>query len=197
MKTRSIFSMLCAASALSIALSMPPARAQDPAQPEPKPQAPAEPKPETPDDAAKYEDAATSSVVGIALPQGAPPPQRVLEKAAVAALSGQLKNLAARANIPLGAPEVLSWSGAQYKRENARDLVAGVTSALKDAGFAYRTLGAPLPAEGSTTTLFTANNDDKKKMLMGYWVEADNMLVLVWAGLQEPDADAFPAQPAK
>lgn len=188
MNFRSILARLIVAGALTF-VAAPSARAED--APQPKPDTQPEAKPE-----AKDEAAPTSNVAGIALPEAAPHARRVLDKAAVEGLSAQLKKLAARVNIPLGTPEVLAWSGEEYKRPEAKNLVAGVISALKDAGFAYLPMGEPMPAEGSTTTLFTANNDKTKQMLMGYWVEADNMLVLVWAGLEEPEADAFPGQPA-
>lgn len=186
---------LCSILALSLLAfaGAPYAHAQEPAPA--KPEAKEEAKPEEkPEAEAKEEEASVSRVANIALPQSEPKARRVIEKAAVEGLSGQLKKLARQAGIPLGAPEVLAWSGEGYKREEAKTLVAAMTSALKEAGFAYRAIGGPLPAQGSTTTLFSANKDDKKSMLMGYWVEADNMLVLVWAALENPDAEAFPGQ---
>jgi hypothetical protein len=185
MNFRPILSLLLAG-ALSLPITH--ARAQEPAAP---PVAPVE-APVTETD----EPAADSKAAGIVLPETVPKARRVLLKSAVDTLSAQLTMLAKNAGIPLGAPEVLSWGGPDYKPEQAKDVIAKMTEALKADGFDYRQMGKSVPAEGSTTTIFTANNDKKQSMLLGYWVEGEQMLVLVWGALEEPGADAFPGQPA-
>ncbi len=170
---------------LAFALSLPlaphaatmAARAEDTAPTETKP-------------AAKAEAAPTSVVAGIVL-SGA---KAVTDKDMVSLLSTQLKTMADQAQLPLGAPEAFSWGGKNYKGEQARALIQATTDALKAAGFSYSLMGKPVEAPGSTTTVFTAISDAQKKMLLGYWVQSETMLLLVWAPLEVP-ADPAPQAP--
>jgi hypothetical protein len=138
---------------------------------------------------ANSEEAPDSKVAEIALTSA----RRVTDPEAVTQLSAQLKAMGKQARLPLGPPEVLSWTGKDFKREQGRELSAAVVKTLKEKGYVYGLLGAPLPAEGSTTTVFTATNDEQKRMLVGYWVESDFMLLLVWSRIQ----DAAPAEKAE
>ena len=66
-------------------------------------------------------------------------------------------------------------------------------------------MGAPVEAQNTTVTLFTAVSDAQKKVLLGNWFESEAMLLLVWTTVeipaepaaQAPQAPQAPAAPEK
>ena len=127
------------------------------------------------------ETASTSKLAGIALPQGA---ERILDAKAIQESTAPLGALAAGLNAPLQvqATEVLGWGGdgSDYRRENGRRIIAQVQAALQKAGLPAQQVGEPQSAQGNTISFFIAGSAQQKKSLVGYWLEGDQVLMLVW-----------------
>jgi hypothetical protein len=135
------------------------------------------------------ETAATSKLAGIALPQGA---ERILDARAVAESTAPLGALAAGLDAPMRmqATEVLGWGGggSNYRRENGRRIIAEVQAALQKAGLPAQQVGEPQRAQGNTISFFVAGSARQKRALVGYWLEGDQLLMLVWGQFARTDA---------
>lgn len=129
--------------------------------------------------AAKSETAATSSLAGIALPQGA---ERVLDARTIEEYTAPLDTLAAGLESPMRvqATEVLAWGGDGYRRENGRRVIAQVQASLQKVGLQAQPAGEPQSVQGNTLSFFVAGPSHQRKALVGYWLEADQLLVLAW-----------------
>lgn len=125
------------------------------------------------------EAAATSKLAGIALPQGA---ERILDNKTVKESTAPLGALAAGLESPMQvqATEVLGWGGDNYRREQGRRIIAQVQASLQKAGLPTQPVGEPQSAQGNTISFFVAGSAQQQKALVGYWVEGEQLLMLVW-----------------
>jgi hypothetical protein len=129
--------------------------------------------------AGQSQTVATSKLAGIALPPGA---ERILDAKTVKESTTPLSTIAAGLNTPtqVQATEVLAWGGAGYKREKSRAIIAQVQTDLQKTGFQTQKVGGPQSAQGNTLSFFVAGSAQQKKALVGYWLENDQLLMLVW-----------------
>ncbi|MBV9928572.1 MAG: carboxypeptidase regulatory-like domain-containing protein [Acidobacteria bacterium] len=129
--------------------------------------------------AAQSENAATSRLAGIALPRGA---ERILDAKTVAESTAPLGTIAAGldSETQVQATEVLGWGGTGYRREDGRRIIAEVQASLKGAGLQTQTVGEPQRAQGNIISFFVAGSARQKKAFVGYWVEGDQLLMLIW-----------------
>jgi hypothetical protein len=127
----------------------------------------------------RSEAAATSRLVGIALPQGA---ERVTDARTVREYRAPLDTLTAGLNPPtqVQGTEVLGWGGAGYRRENGRRIMAQVEAAMEKAGIPAQRAGEPQSVRGNTLSFFIAGSAQQRKALVGYWLEGEQVLMLVW-----------------
>ena len=125
------------------------------------------------------EPAATSKLAGIALPQGA---ERVLDSKSIQESTAPLGALAAGLKPPMRmqGTEVLGWGGAGYRRETGRWVIAQVQASLQKAGLPAQAVGEPRDAQGNILSFFVAGSAQQGKALVGYWVEGEQLLMLVW-----------------
>jgi hypothetical protein len=121
----------------------------------------------------------TSKLAGIALPTGA---SRIVDAKTVKESVEPLRTIAANLETPvqLQATEVLAWGGTGYKRESGTKIITTVQAALQAAGFQTIKIGEPQNAQGSIISFFLTGATQKKKALLGYWLESDTLLMLVW-----------------
>jgi hypothetical protein len=136
---------------------------------------------------AQSETAATSKLASIALPQGA---ERILDAKAVEESTAPLGALAAGLEAPMQvqATEVLGWGGSGYRRENGRRIIAQVQASLQKAGLPTQTVGEPQNVQGNTLSFFIAGSAQQRKALVGYWLEGEQLLMLVWGQFTRTDA---------
>jgi hypothetical protein len=129
--------------------------------------------------AVQSETATTSKLAGIALPRGA---ERITDANAVAESTAPLGTLAAGLDSPaqVQATEVLGWGGAGYRREGGRKIIAQVQTSLQRAGLQAQAVGEPQNVQGNTLSFFVAGSAQQRKALVGYWLEGDQLLMLVW-----------------
>ncbi|HJQ32485.1 MAG TPA: carboxypeptidase-like regulatory domain-containing protein [Pyrinomonadaceae bacterium] len=129
--------------------------------------------------AVQSETAATSRLAGIALPRGA---ERITDAKAVEESTAPLGTIAAGldAATQMQATEVLGWGGAGYRRESGRQIIAQVQAALQKAGLQTQAVGEPQNVQGNTLSFFVAGSAQQRKALVGYWLEGEQLLMLVW-----------------
>jgi hypothetical protein len=121
----------------------------------------------------------TSKLAGIALPAGA---SRIVDAKTVKQSVEPLRTIAANLETPvqLQATEVLAWGGTGYKRESGTKIITTVQAALQAARFQTIKVGEPQNAQGSIISFFLTGATQQKKALLGYWLESDTLLMLVW-----------------
>ncbi|HKG14898.1 MAG TPA: hypothetical protein VKB12_16345 [Pyrinomonadaceae bacterium] len=139
------------------------------------------------------EAAASSSVTEARLPAGA---ERVRVGSVPAEVNSALKKIveAGGSKIVQGDSEVLAWSGAGYRRENAADLMRQLQGSLRAKGWAYEEAGR----EGEVTVFSVAREAPTRRAVLGFYVPTDEALLVAWtevhaAGEGQINADAAQA----
>src|ERR1044072_2073656 len=139
--------------------------------------------------------AASSAVTQAQLPAGA---GRVAESGVPAEISSGLKKIveAGGGKIVQGDSEVLAWSGAGYRREEASGLLRQLQGNLRAKGWTYEEAGR----EGEVTVFSVARETPTRRAVLGFYVPTDEALLVAWtevhAGGGAPAAKQHAAQTA-
>lgn len=126
--------------------------------------------------AADVEVAQTSKLTGISLP---PKTGRILNAQNIAQFIKPITEMAAQSGGKVAASEVLGWGSGTSRS----DVEEQVSSALKQRGFTYGVLGETTQPETGTLRLFQVSKAQPKSVLLGYWVESNDAVLLVWSRL--------------
>lgn len=119
--------------------------------------------------------AASSSVTQAALPAGA---ERVAEASVPAEISSALRKIveAGGGKLAQGDSEVLAWSGAGYRRADARNLLGSLQANLRSKGWTYEEAGK----DGGVTVFSVARETPARRAVLGFYVPTDEALVVAW-----------------
>src|ERR1044072_2413633 len=117
--------------------------------------------------------AASSAVTQEQLPAGA---ERVSESSVPAEISSALKKIveAGGGKIVQGDSEVLAWSGAGYRREEASGLLRQLQGNLRAKGWTYEEAGR----EGEVTVFSVARETPTRRAVLGCYVPTDEALLV-------------------
>jgi hypothetical protein len=126
--------------------------------------------------AADVEMAQTSKLTGVALP---PKTGRILNAQNIAQFVKPINEMASQSSGKITGSEVLGWGSGTHRSVVEEQL----TSALKQKGFTYGLLGETTREETGTLRLFQVSKAQPKTVMLGYWVESNDAVLLVWSRL--------------
>jgi len=127
--------------------------------------------------ALETQPAKTSKLTGYELPVGT---MRVATSSTPADALKLLQTLVKNSGVqlPRGQTEVMAWSGGDYSKASAAELMAEVAATLSGAGWRYEAN----EEQGEGLIPFTATRSAEKK-IVGYWAPTEDALILVWTVL--------------
>lgn len=122
------------------------------------------------------EMASTSKLTGISLP---PKTGRILSTQNVAQFVKPIHEMAAASRGKVAASEVLGWG----RGTDQSAIQEQITSALQQKGFTYGALGETTQEGTGTLRLFQVSRTQPKTVMLGYWIENSDAVLLVWSRL--------------
>jgi hypothetical protein len=130
--------------------------------------------------AQELERATTSKLTGISLP---PETGRILNAQNVAQFVRPIQEMAAQSRGKVAASEVLGWGSGTDQSE----IQEQISSALSQKGLTYAALGETTQEGTGTLRLFQVSRTQPKTVILGYWIESSDAVLLVWSRLASTD----------
>lgn len=132
--------------------------------------------------------ASESRLAGITLPDET---FRMSDEATVNQLMSPIQEVGKQFKNTIREREVFAWAD---PAKRAPKVKAEILGKLKNAGFNASDLGDPVKTEAGALRFFAARKDQPRKVLLGYWVDNKDALILSWASMDKDDPDN-PAEP--